>query len=164
MPAGENYDGMVRAYWLDTNPADPANPTLAEIAAGTDLSGYLLPDGVAYNMGNSRVSGADLLSSFDAESMGRFQAAPVLTLRRRLLDGGTVAWDTLGDRHIIGSLVVFESIIEDTDPVAGDECFVFTSCQTGQPKPLNTAMNTEKRFECELAVGGKPYLHAAAHA
>lgn len=163
MPAGENYDGMVRAFWLDTNPADPDAPTIAEVVtAGEDLSGYLIPDGVAYNIGNSRVSGADLLSSFDAESMGRHQAAPVLTLKKRLLDGGEAAWTTLGERHISGCLVVFEHVggAEASDPVAGAPCFVFTSCQTGQPKPLNTATNTEKRFEVELAVGGRPYLNA----
>jgi len=154
MPAGETYDGRVRIFWLDNDPANPAEPTIAEIEAGKHLSGYGIPDGVAYNIGNERVSGRDLLSSFNAESPGRRAAAPVLTLRRKLRGSapgqGELAWETLGERNIQGCLVVFEAVDEGRDVAAGDACFVFLGAETGEPVPVNTAPNAETRFEAHI--------------
>lgn len=160
MPAGIVYDEHVRVFWLDTDPADLDAPTTGEIGAGEDITGYLVPDGLAFNFGNSRVSGADLLTAFDNESMGRHQAAPALTLKRKLRDGGQVAWDTLGDRLISGCLVVFLDLGPDDTVADGDECVVFPGCETGQPLIQNTAVNTEQRFQVDLAVGEAPHLNA----
>lgn len=160
MPAGNAYDGRCRLYILDEAPADPEGPTLVELAAGSHLSGYVPPDGISYNIGNARVSGADLLSSFDAEAMGRHQAAPSVKFKQKLVTGETEAWDELNERHRVVTLVCFEDIDEDAEIVDGDACFVFTSCQIGQPVPQNTATNTERQFQVDFAVGGRPYLNA----
>lgn len=160
MPSGYAYDGRCRVFWLDTEPSDPDAPTTTELDAGTDLSGYAIPDGIAYNLGNSRVSGADLLSSFDAEAMGRFQASPSITFKSKLVTGETLAWDTLGARLLSGTLVVFEDVVEGDEVADGDSCFVFPSCQTGQPVIQNTAMNQERRFVVDFAVGDSPHLRA----
>lgn len=161
MPAGVVFDENTRVFWLDTNPADTSAPTAAEVNAGHDLTGYLAPDGLALNTGNSRVSGADLLDGFDSESMGRHQAAPALTFKRRLRGSNAqVAWTTLGARGVQGCLVVLPFLAPDDTPAAADDCYVFPFCETGVPQLANTAMNTEQRFITPLAVGAAPVYDA----
>jgi hypothetical protein len=159
MPAGIVYDEHVRLVWLDAAPADATAITAAEVADGTDLSGYVVPDGVAFNLGNSRVSGADLLSAFDAESMGRYQASPSITFKRRLRGSNDeVAYTTLGARGVEGTLVIFPFIDAGADPAAGDDYYAFTGCETGLPLLQNTAVNAEQAWVCDLAVGGDVIL------
>lgn len=161
MPAGDAYDGRVRVFWLDDDPSDPNAPTEAELAAGVDLSGYVVPESINYGFKNDTVEGRDALSSFDPQSAGRHGAHPVIDFKRRLrADGAELAWDTLGDRLIAGTLVVFEDVPEGDDVTDGDSCFVFPSCQTGQPVIQNTAMNQERRFVVDFAVGDSPHLRA----
>lgn len=154
MPAGETYDGQVRALWFDEDdvPTDPENITLAELGDATDYSGYIPPAGVAYNFANARVSGADLLTSFDSQSPGRRGATPAITFKTRLADGSQDALDKF-QRGTKGMLVVFESIVEGEDPTTGDEYLWFSDCQVGQPVHQNTAENTEKRFNVDFMVG-----------
>lgn len=164
MGAGVVYDGLTRVWWLDADPTNVAAPTVAELTAGEDITEYLAIDGLAFNMGNSRVSGADLLSAFDNESMGRFQAAPELTLKRKLRDGGEVAWTTLGDRLVAGCLVVRLALDATTAVAAAQKVMVFPTCETGIPNVQNTAANTEVRFIVSLAVGSEPELKATVAA
>lgn len=165
MPAGVVYDENTRAFWLDTNPADTSAPTVAEIAAGFDMTGYLTIDGLARNTGNSRVAGGDLLDGFDAESMGRHQAAPTLTLKRRLRGSNAEeAWTTLGSRGVQGCLVVLPFLAPDDTPSATDSCEVYPSCETGSPQLQNTAANTEQRFIVPIAVGSSPVYDAVVAA
>lgn len=164
MGAGVVYDGMTRVWWLDADPAAPNAPTVAEIGAGADVTEYLAIDGLAFNMGNSRVSGADLLTAFDNESMGRYQAAPSLTFKRKLRDGGEVAWTDLGDRGVVGCLVVRLGIAHATAVAAAQKVMVFPGCETGIPNVQNTAANTEIRFVVDLAVGEEPKLKATVAA
>jgi hypothetical protein len=160
MPAGISYDEQFRVYWLDDDPTDPKAPTAAEIAAGTDLSGYLTPDGWASNHTEARVDGGDLLTAFDAQAMGRYGAAPALTFKRRLLNGDQDAYDTFKTRGEMGCLVAFPFIAKDEDPADGDDCYVYTTCQAGLAQPQNTATNTEQRFIVNFAVGGDIHLDA----
>lgn len=164
MGAGMVYDGNTRVWWLDDDPTNVNAPTVAEIGAGEDVTAYLAIDGLAFNMGNSRVSGADLLSAFDSESMGRFQAAPSLTFKLKLRDGGEVAWTTLGDRGVTGCLVVRLSVPHGTAVAAAQKVMVFPTCETGIPNVQNTAANTEERFVVDLAVGNEPKLKASVAA
>jgi hypothetical protein len=160
MPAGTVYDESTRVYWSEADLADNTAPTTGEIAAAIDLSGYAIPDGVAFNFGNSRVSGADLLTAFDNDSMGRFQATPSITFKRKLRNGEEVAWDTLGDRKLQGTLIVFLTLDPGSDPTTGDACVVFPECETGAALVQNTAVNTEVRFQVDFAVGQQPELRA----
>lgn len=160
MPAGTVYDESTRVLWSEADLADNTAPSTVEIDAAIDLSGYAIPDGVAFNLGNSRVSGADLLSAFDNESMGRFQATPSITFKRKLRSGEELAWDTLGDRKLQGTLIVFLTLDPGAEPGDGDACMVFPSCETGTPLVQNTAVNTEVRFQVDFAVGEAPELRA----
>ena len=160
MGAGTVYDESTRLYWSVADLADNDAPTTGEVDAATDLSGYAIPDGVSFNLGNSRVSGADLLTAFDNESMGRFQATPSIMFKRKLRDGSELAWDTLGDRKLQGTLIVFVTLDPGADPASGDACLVFPDCETGTPLVQNTAVNSEVRFLVDMAVGSEPKLRA----
>lgn len=162
MPAGTVFDEQTRVLWFATEdePSDLTAITAAELGDGVDLSGYVTPDGVTFGFGNSRVSGADLLTAFDNESMGRHQAAPSLMLKRKLraeVDGSDdLAWTTFQTRKTQGTLVVFTTLDPGVDPATGDDYIAFPSCETGQPLPQNTAVNTENRFQVDFAVGAEP--------
>lgn len=154
------YDGRTRLVWLDTNPDDLDAPTLIEIAAGTDLSGYLIQETFDPGTGNSRVDDSDALTSFDNESMGRHQSAPSAMFKTELVDGSTDAWDTLGARLVSGCLLFFESVPEGSDITAGDVVDVYPSAMTGNPLRQTTAKNTTRRFKVEWAIGEAPHLAA----
>ena len=158
MPAGTVYDESTRVYWIpdaDT-PADFDTITLAEFGDADDFSGYVVPDGVTFGFGNSRVSGADLLTAFDNESMGRHQAAPSVMFKRQLRDGSELAWTTFKGRKTQGTLLVFLTLDPGADPTTGDDYIAFPSCETGSPLVQNTATNTEVRFQVDFAVGEEP--------
>lgn len=164
MTAGHTYDGRTRLIWLDTNPADLDSPTMAEITAGTDLSGYLIPESFNPNAGNSAVDTRSALSSFDPQAPGRYQARPEALFKSRLVTGGTVAADTIGDRLVEGCLLFFEDVPEGDAIAAGMTCDVYPSAQTGQRERQTTAINTERRFKQVFFVGDAPVLDAVVAA
>lgn len=157
MPAGLPFDEEDQYWWLDTNPADLDAPTAAEINAGTELGGYMTPDGFSPNAGNSRTPGGDAKSSFDGEAFGRHQSAPTLMLKRRLVTGEEAAWTLFKDRKVSGCLIVLPFAGSAT-PIAGMLADVYPDLQTGVPVPQNRAANTEQRFRTDLAVGDAPHL------
>jgi hypothetical protein len=158
MPAGYTYDGRTRIFWLDNDPADPSAPTMGELTAGVDLSGYLVPGSFNPTPSNARVNSGDALTSFDAQSPGRFGYAPTCAFKSKLVSGGTVAWDTLGARLVSGCLVFFEDVDEGSDVAAGAECDVYISCLTGEPRRPTVADNTERRFEVDFMCGDRPAI------
>lgn len=158
MGAGTVYDESTRAYWFadaDT-PVDLAAITLAELDDGVDLSGYIIPDGLAHGATEQRVDGSDLLTDFDNESMGRHGAQPALTLKRKLRDGGEVAFTTFSTRKQAGTLVVFETLTPGADPTTGDDYVAYPECESGKWLRQNTAKNQEVRGIVNFAVGSAP--------
>lgn len=162
MPAATVYDESTRVLWFAAadEPTDHSAITATELADAIDLSGYVVPDGVTFGFGNSRVSGADLLTAFDNESMGRHQAAPSIMFKRKLrqtVDGADdLAWTTFVTRKTQGTLVVFVTLPVGEDPGTGDDYVAFPSSETGSPLLQNTAVNTEVRFQVDFAVGEAP--------
>lgn len=164
MPNAYTYDGRVRFVWLDTDPADPTAPTMAEITAGTDLSEYLIPESWNPNASNQKADQSTALSSFNGESVGRYGYAPEAMFKTKLTDATKVAWTTLGERLVEGCIVVFEDVPEGDNIAAGMDCDVYPSCQTGQPERQQTAANTTRRFKVTWAVGEPPSLGATVAA
>lgn len=164
MPAGTVYDESTRVLWFaeEDTPLDLDSLGQSMLDDAIDLSGYVVPDGVTFGFGNSRVSGADLLTAFDNESMGRHQAAPSITFKRKLRNGGELAWTTFQNRKTQGTLVVFTTLEPGDDPGTGDDYILFPECETGQPLPQNTAVNTEVRFQVDFAVGAAPVFGTVA--
>jgi hypothetical protein len=70
-------DGRVRVYWL-TACANIAAPTVAELNAGTDLTGYIRPDGLDISMTTGEVDVGNVGSTFTLKRVGRRVAAVTL--------------------------------------------------------------------------------------
>lgn len=164
MPAGSSYDGHTRFVWLSENPDDLDSPTLAELEAGVDLSGYLIPESFNPNADQARVDGRDALTSFNPEAMGRYGYKPAAEFKSKLRDASEgdddLAWQTFKTRLSQGCILFFEGVTEGEAPGVGDECDVYPSCETGTPRRLQTAINTERRFGVDFAVGAAPVLGA----
>lgn len=158
MPAGIVYDERTRAFWFadDDTPADLESITLAELADGVDLSGYVIPDGLAHGASEQRVDGSDLLTDFDNESIGRHGAQPALTMKRKLRDGNELAFTTFKTRKQAGTLVVFETLPAGADPTTGDDYVAYPECESGKWQRQNTAKNQEVRGIVNFAVGSAP--------
>lgn len=156
MSAGIVYDANVRVLVHTGALGDNAAPTAAEVAASVEYSAYVPPDGIAFGLGNSRVSGASIDSAFDSERMGRFQATLAITFKRRLLDAAQLAWDDLGERGVTGTVI----IAPFGSTATGQECYVFPDFQTGIPELNNPSANSEQTFVCAMALGTEPELAA----
>lgn len=157
MPAGNVYDEQTRVLWFadaDT-PADLEAITAAELADGVDLSGYMPPDGLAFGAREDRVPGADILSAYDGEAIGRYGDQPALTLKRKLRDGGEEAWTTFAVRRSQGTLVVFSTLDVGVDPGVGDTYRAYP-CENGSRMMQNSAANTEVKFVVNFAVTDPP--------
>lgn len=144
------FDGKMHAYWLDANPADLDAPTVAEIAAGTDITAFLPKDGVQFGTSNNRVDGGSLATVFNAESMGTWNSQMSLIIF--LDDDANTAFDLLGEHGVLGCLV----IVPFAASVAAEKCYVFPTAETGAPILGNSAANERQKATIELAIGDEP--------
>lgn len=144
------FDGKHHIYWLPANPADLDAPTVAEIAAGDEITSFIPKDGVQYGISNNRVDGGDISTIFGGESMGTWTSQVSLTI---FLDDDTnTAFDLLGAHGVSGCLVItpFEAA------AATAKCYVFPTAETGAPVLGNSAANERQKATIELAIGSEP--------
>lgn len=149
-------EGNVKAVWLPAC-ANPAAPTVAEIAAGTPLTPQLPTSGldIAWTQNNSSTNMLD--ESFTTESIGTESAAIMLTFVRDF--DGTDTIKALFTRGLNGFLL----ISRDGAPVALDEVEVYP-CQAHRPVPQKPATNEDQMFQVKLAVNDTPELEAVVAA
>lgn len=150
------YDGNFKVRWLDTAPANPAAPTVAEWNAGTDLTPFVPKDGFASGGSNNRVAGGDLSTAFAGESMGTWGSQLSVTAFLDDATAGNVAYDTIGVRGATGAIVVSPF----GAPAAGDLVYVWPDVEAGQPIHPSTAENERQKFTAEFAVRAEPQFHA----
>lgn len=149
------YEGRTNVYWA-TAIADPAAPTVAEIGAATDLTGFITKDGVAVNINTNNVDSATIGEIFDAEVVGSYGADLQLTMFRD--DSSDTAWDLCV--YGTNGFVVIDRFNDAGDaPGAGDKVEVWPA-QMHQPAPQNSAANTQQRFVESFAVTAQPELGA----
>jgi hypothetical protein len=163
MGAGIVFDERTRLIWFPEAdaPTDLEAITAAELAAdGVDLSAYIPPDGINPNTTDQRVDGSDLLTGFNAESMGRYGTSPSVTFKRKLRTqhegADDLAFTTFQTRKTAGTLVLFNTLPIGEDPGTGDDYIAWPGCESGEPQEQQTAANTEVRFVVEFAVGQAP--------
>lgn len=88
-------DGRVRVSWL-TACANIAAPTVAELNAGTNLTAYILPDGLDIGMTTGKVNVGNVGSTFTLEAIGRRNPTVSLTCHHDATSGSTdPAWNLL---------------------------------------------------------------------
>ena len=149
------YEGKTNVYWVLSIATD-STPSLTEITAGVDLSGFTAKDGVAVNITGNNVDSSTITEVFDAQVVGSWGADLQLSMFRD--DTADTAWTTC----VYGSngyVVIDRFNAAGTLPTNGDKVEVWPS-QMHQPASQNSATNTQVRFIESLAVRSTPYLSA----
>ncbi|MCB0966277.1 MAG: hypothetical protein KDB37_05530 [Ilumatobacter sp.] len=150
-------DGILQVHWLPAV-SSAAAPTVAEIAAGTDLTPYLTPDGVNFPLTQNMVDNFGIADTFDGQRIGTWGSSnPNLKMFRDDTDEA----DT------------FEGIAR------GDEGFVLISrfgapsatarvevwpAQAGTPLPNPPARNENQSYTQGFAITSAPNLFAVVAA
>jgi hypothetical protein len=150
------FDGNYKVYWLDTAPADPAAPTVTEVAAGTDITPSIPKDGFKPGVSNNRVSGGSLDELFLDESMGTWSSQLSVDY---YLDAVT-ADNTAHDTFVQGATGAIVAIWDGTGNTALAKAYVWPDVECGQPIPADTAENARQKATAEFAVRQAPNFHA----
>lgn len=83
-------------FWFVPSVANVAAPTVSEINAGVDLTGYLKRDGLDTPKDGNTANAADVSSPYNKQSPGTFGGNPItLNLYRDSSSGADTAWTTL---------------------------------------------------------------------
>lgn len=124
-------DGKTKLTMLTTEPADPENPTVTELAAGIDLSCKVVASDFTFGPTDSEtVSEPALCDEGNAESLGRSNYEAALSIWREYLEAGgadpaaDAAFQAVKEK---GATLWLYSRLTDkkaTDPwAAGDEIY-----------------------------------------
>lgn len=148
-------EGKVKVRWLPAV-ASKAAPTVANIAAGTDLTPQLPTAGVGVTWNQNNASIAMLDEAFTAEQVGTQNASIELRFTRD--DTTDDVWD-LFERGLTGFLLISRF----GDPGVGDDVEVYP-CAAHDPVPLAPAENEFQQFRVLLAVHDAPELKAVVAA
>lgn len=154
-------EGNVKAIWCPSI-ASKAAPTVAELAAGTQLTPQLPTDGIDISPTNNNASQPMLDNAFVAEQIGTFSYGATLTAVRDPDSVTTGAGDdvwTLFTRGLRGFLVISRF----GTPIAGDKVEVYPA-EAHAPAPLAPAENAFQKFQVQLAVTDEPALNATVAA
>lgn len=152
-------DGKTLVYWVTTI-ANKAAPTVAELNAGTRISGFLTKDGLDIPFSQNTSDNADLEDTFDAKGVGTFGADITLTCFRD--DTTDTAWN-LFVYGTTGYLVVREGIAVGTAWTAAQKVQVYPA-QMHEPVPVPPTSNEQRKFKVMLPVTDQPSLKATVAA
>lgn len=122
-----------------------AAPTVAELAAGTDVTDFIPKDGFNPGASNNTIDIGHLGTAYDATEIGSYGHSLSVTFFKDDVDDA--AWD-LFTRGARGHLVVSPF---SNAPVATDVVYVF-KCAAQEPQLPSTAANTRQTFTVEFAV------------
>jgi hypothetical protein len=118
-----------------------AAPTVAEIAAGTEITPWLPVDGWQPSRTNNKSSTAMMDNAYVSQRMGTFQDDLELTFTRD--DASSTVWD-LFDHGTAGFVVVAPFKDEDGD-TAADRVEVWP-VESSKPAPQASGENEDQKF------------------
>lgn len=148
-------DGKILVYWVTTI-SNKAAPTVAELNAGTRLSGFLTKDGLNINLSSNNVDNADLEDTFDAQDVGTYSGTIELTMFRD--DTTDTAWN-LAVYGTSGYLVVREGPLASVAWTAAQKAQVYPA-RMHDPLPVPPAGNEQRKFKLTLPITDTPSLKA----
>jgi hypothetical protein len=129
--------------------ADLANPTEAEIGAGTVVSSYIPKSGgVSFPSTRNAVDTAVIDQTFNSEWAGSRGGPLTLQFKMRNRDGDTAAWDLLKAGNVPLDIVVG---YQGSNGSAGDEVDIWRGVAQ-MPLRNNPAPDEEQRFTVEFRV------------
>lgn len=130
--------------------ADITAPTLAEIAAGTDITCFLTKDGLNPGGSTNMVEAGTLCTRVDGETVGSVKYSFMLKGYRDNDVGGDTFWD-LADWATPTVVIVRRGIQYGTAFAATQDVEVYDGAMA-QPTPAGSAANTNQTFELGIAV------------
>lgn len=153
-----NTDGRTRVASVPSI-ANIAAPTVAELNAGTDLSGLITPDGVVgFEPDTADVDNSKLNSTFDTRTAGR--AGFSGTLLRLVKQTGT---DSVYNTLVYGfntNVVIRRDITASTAWTIGQAVEVYP-VQCGEVRNLPPEGNSVHKYEVPAKISSQPNLRAA---
>lgn len=152
------HDEHVR-IWCGASVASVTAPTTTEIAALTELTTFVPPDGLKRGAKSAKVSNADLTTRYDNEIMGSYGNALELMCFEDDGSGSDTALTLFATPFQSLFLVIRRKLLYTTAAAAGQKCEVYP-VQTGQVEYADTARDTRVLFKVPLAVTSKPGLAA----
>lgn len=144
-----------------TTIASIAAPTVAEIAAGDDLTTFITKDGLTTPSNQNMVDSATISTRFDAQRVGSYGGPINLTMKRDDDDAvdpfELLAW---GDE---GFMVIRRLVPYATSFAAGQRVEVYP-VEAHNPIMAGSAANEEQRFSQQFAVTSTPNEHGVVAA
>lgn len=153
-------DGFTKVAWVTTI-ASAAAPTVAELTAGVDITGYLTKEGLVTPANQNMVNQGTLATTFDAQGIGTWGGAPIeLTGYRDNVDDDAYEAFAYGDD---GYLVIRRGIAVGTAWTAAQKAEVWPA-SAHQPLNQPPATNENAKFKVVLAATSEPKLAATVAA
>lgn len=146
------FEEFTKVVWVPgaSGIANIAAPTVAEIAAGTDITCFLTKDGLNLGGTTNKVDQGGLCDHVDGDTVGTVKFDASLKGYRDNAAGGDDYWD-LGVWGSAGHLVVRRGILFGTAFAAAQKVEVYKG-QLGQKVPATSAANTNQTADIPLAV------------
>lgn len=146
--------------WFATSISNTAAPTVAECAAGTNLTSYLLPDGLSRGTPGNRADTANVSSKFDSTIAGSYSADLSASLYRDIASGGGVggtdaAWDALS-RGTSGYLIVAEFGGSNSGVLAASDEVEVWPVEVISRSMQDIGRNKSRAFDVDFAVTSAP--------
>lgn len=152
--------GNTRAFWVTTI-SNTSAPTVAEINAGFELTGYLRGDGITTPQSGSTIDVSSMDSRFNKTAPGTFGGDPnSLKLYRDSVSGTDLAYTTLA-RDTAGYLVIREGVPFST-AIAASQRFHVTQGTIISREMQPTADNEPRHFVCQMSVEAVPVDNAVS--
>lgn len=153
------FEEYTRVVWVPTV-TNIAAPTVAEIAAGTDLSCYITKDGLNPGGTSNKVDTGVLCNRVDGQVAGSVGYDMTLRMQRDNGSGEDDAWD-LAVWGTNGYLIVRRGVLYGTAVAAAQKVEVYKG-QMLEPVMQGSAANTNQAFELGIAVSAANLKAAVA--
>jgi hypothetical protein len=142
--------------------ANKAAPTIAELTAGTDISKFVVKDGLETPATQNTIKTATLVNRYDAEIPGTYGGPVKLTCVRDAVTADDDAWD-LFELDLVVFTVVRRMVLHSTAWTAAQKVEVYPGV-CGQKLMAKTAENEPQRFEVTIFGNLEPALEASVAA
>jgi hypothetical protein len=158
--------GVLSLHFVPTI-VSKAAPSVAEITAGVDLTGFLVRDGLATPFQGSTIPAATMADRYNATAPGSYGGQPITaTFHRDDVTASDLAWTTLVE-GTAGFLVVRRfggATKSSTDAVVAAQRVEVWPISVISREMLPTADNELQRFQVSCAVPTPPARDAVVAA
>lgn len=155
--ADSNTDGRTRVYSVPSI-SNIAAPTVAELNAGTDLTGLITPDGlVGFEPETGDVDNSKLNSTFNTTSPGRVSYSGTL-LRFHKQTGTDTVYNTLV--YAYATNIVIRRDITSSTAWATSQAVEVYPVACGEIRNLTPEPNATHKYEVATKITSQPNLRA----